>query len=150
MSVDGIAAPKVSPSYRYLVVFILMVVYTLNFLDRQIISILAEPIRKDLNLTDTQLGLLGGLAFAAFYTTFGIPVAWMADRAKRTWIIAGACGLWSLFTALCGLATNFVQLALCRMGVGVGEAGGSPPSYSLISDYFKPVERGTAPAGRSS
>lgn len=144
MSVDAVAAPKTSASYRYFVVFLLAVVYTLNFLDRQILSILAEPIRKDLGLTDTQLGLLGGIAFALFYTTFGIPIGWLADRVRRVWIISGACALWSLFTALCGTATNFLQLALFRMGVGVGEAGGSPPSYSLISDYFKPEERGTA------
>jgi MFS family permease len=130
-------------SYRYLVVWILAIVYTLNFLDRQIVAILAEPIRKDLNLSDTQLGMLGGLAFAAFYTTFGLPVAWLADRARRVWIISGACALWSLFTVLCGTAQNFVQLALYRMGVGIGEAGGSPPSYSLISDYFPPEKRGT-------
>lgn len=144
MSVDAVAAPKTATSYRYLVVWLLAVVYTLNFLDRQIVSILAEPIRKDLNLTDTQLGMLGGIAFALFYTTFGIPIGWLADRAPRVWIISAACALWSLFTALCGTATNFVQLALFRMGVGIGEAGGSPPSYSLISDYFKPEERGTA------
>lgn len=144
MSVDTVLAPKTSGSYRYLVVFILAIVYTLNFLDRQIVSILAEPIRKDLNLSDTQLGMLGGIVFALFYTTFGIPIGWLADRAKRVWIISGACALWSLFTALCGTATSFLQLALFRMGVGIGEAGGSPPSYSLISDYFKPEERGTA------
>jgi MFS family permease len=128
--------------YAYFVGFFLAVIYTLNFLDRQIVSILAEPIRKDLNLSDTQLGMLGGIAFAAFYTTFGIPVAYLADRTRRTWIISAACALWSLFTALCGTATSFTQLALYRMGVGIGEAGGSPPSYSLISDYFPPKERG--------
>jgi MFS family permease len=138
------AGRKPAMGYSYFVVFILAVVYTLNFLDRQIVAILAEPIRKDLNLSDTQLGMLGGLAFAAFYTTFGLPVAWMADRAKRVWIISGACAMWSLFTALCGTANSFVQLALFRMGVGIGEAGGSPPSYSLISDYFPPEKRGTA------
>jgi sugar phosphate permease len=131
------------PGYRYLVVAMLIIVYTLNFLDRQIVSILAEPIRKDLNLTDTELGMLGGLAFAAFYTFFGIPVGWLADRTKRIWIMSGACALWSLFTMGCGAATSFIQLAIMRMGVGVGEAGGSPPSYSLISDYFPPKERGT-------
>lgn len=130
--------------YRYLVVWILAIVYTLNFLDRQIVAILAESIRKDLDLTDAQLGMLGGIAFAAFYTTFGLPVAWLADRTNRVRVIAASCGLWSLFTVLCGTATNFVQLAFYRMGVGVGEAGGSPPSYSLISDYFPPAKRGTA------
>lgn len=145
MTVDAVPGVKPpSSSYRYLVVWLLAVVYTLNFLDRQIVSILAEPIRKDLDLTDTQLGMLSGIVFALFYTGFGIPIGWLADRARRVWIISGACALWSLFTALCGTATNFVQLALFRMGVGIGEAGGSPPSYSLISDYFRPEERGTA------
>jgi MFS family permease len=96
-----------------------------------------------LGFSDTALGALGGLTFALFYTTFGIPVAWLSDRFKRVWIMAAACGIWSLFTAGCGLATNFTQLALSRIMVGAGEAGGSPPSYSLISDYFPPKERGT-------
>jgi MFS family permease len=143
MSAQGVAGRSTASGYSYFVAVFLALVYTLNFLDRQIISILAEPIRKDLNLTDTQLGMLGGIAFALFYTTFGLPVAWLADRARRVWIISAACALWSLFTVLCGTATNFVQLALYRMGVGVGEAGGSPPSYSLISDYFPPEKRGT-------
>lgn len=134
---------KVGSGYRYLVVWLLMIVYTLNFLDRQLVSVLAEPIRKDLGLTDTQLGMLGGIYFAAFYTFFGIPVGWLADRTKRIWIMSGACAIWSLFTMGCGMASNFVQLAVMRMGVGIGEAGGSPPSYSLISDYFPPKERGT-------
>ncbi|HEY2358130.1 MAG TPA: MFS transporter [Phenylobacterium sp.] len=135
-------APKAGASYRYLVVGLLAVVYTFNFMDRQILSTLAEPIRKDLGLSDTALGALGGLTFALFYTTFGIPVAWLSDRFKRVWIMATACGIWSIFTASCGLATNFTQLALSRMMVGIGEAGGSPPSYSLISDYFPAKERG--------
>ena len=144
MTTATIPGASRTPAYSYLVVGILALIYTLNFLDRQIIAILAEPIRKDLNLTDTQLGLLGGIFFAAFYTTFGIPMAWLADRGRRTWIIGASCAVWSGFTALCGTATNFMQLALFRMGVGIGEAGGSPPSYSLISDYFPPEKRGTA------
>jgi len=143
MSAQGAAERPSATGYSYFVAAFLAIVYTLNFLDRQIISILAEPIRKDLNLTDTQLGMLGGIAFALFYTTFGIPVAYLADRTNRVRIIAAACALWSLFTVLCGTATNFVTFALYRMGVGVGEAGGSPPSYSLISDYFPPEKRGT-------
>jgi MFS family permease len=143
MTAATVGGAKPGSGYRYLVVTMLILVYTLNFLDRQIVSILAEPIRKDLNLTDTELGALGGIAFAAFYTFFGIPVGWLADRFKRIWIMSAACGLWSLFTMGCGVATNFVQLAVMRMGVGIGEAGGSPPSYSLISDYFPPKERGT-------
>ncbi|MDB5417461.1 MAG: major facilitator superfamily 1 [Phenylobacterium sp.] len=143
MTATTMTGAATRPGYRYLVVWMLVIVYTLNFLDRQIVSILAEPIRKDLNLTDTQLGMLGGIFFAAFYTFFGIPVGWLADRGRRIWIMSGACALWSLFTMGCGTATSFLQLAIMRMGVGIGEAGGSPPSYSLISDYFPPKERGT-------
>lgn len=143
MTATTTAGAKTASGYRYLVVWILVGVYTLNFLDRQLVSILAEPIRKDLKLTDTELGMLGGIYFAAFYTFFGIPVGWLADRAKRIWIMSGACALWSLFTMGSGAAANFVQLAIMRMGVGIGEAGGSPPSYSLISDYFPAKERGT-------
>ena len=142
MTAASISATPASKSYRYLVVIVLAVVYTFNFMDRQIMSILQEPIRKELSLSDTQLGMLTGLAFALFYTTFGVLLAWAADRYKRVWIMAAACAVWSLFTALCGMATNFVQLALSRVVVGIGEAGGSPPSYSLISDYFPPKERG--------
>ena len=130
-------------SYRYVVVSFLAVVYTFNFMDRQIMSILQEPIRLEMGLSDTQLGMLTGLTFALFYTTCGLPVAWLADRYRRVSIMAAACGIWSLFTAGCGLASNFTQLALSRVMVGAGEAGGSPPSYSLISDYFPPEERGT-------
>jgi MFS family permease len=142
MTAASIPAPPANKGYRYLVVALLAVVYTFNFMDRQIMSILQEPIRKELGLSDTQLGMLTGLAFALFYTTFGVLLAWAADRYRRVWIMAAACAVWSLFTALCGMATNFVQLAMARVVVGVGEAGGSPPSYSLISDYFPPKERG--------
>lgn len=128
---------------RYRVAWLLALVYAFNFLDRQLMTILQEPIRKELLLSDTELGMLSGLAFALFYTAFGIPVAWLADRVKRVWIMAAACGLWSLFTAASGLARGFVQLAAARIAVGIGEAGGSPPSYSLISDYFPPQERAT-------
>lgn len=134
---------KPSPA-RFGVLGLLFVVYTFNFLDRQILGILAAPIKAELKLTDTELGLLGGLAFALFYTGLGIPIAWLADRKNRVWIITAAFGLWSAFTAACGLATNFVQLFLMRMGVGIGEAGGVAPSYSLISDYFPPKERARA------
>jgi sugar phosphate permease len=142
MTAASITAAPAGKSYRYLVVIVLAVVYTFNFMDRQIMSILQEPIRKELNLSDTQLGMLTGLAFALFYTTFGVLLAWAADRFKRTWIMAASCAVWSLFTAFCGMAMNFTQLALSRVVVGIGEAGGSPPSYSLISDYFPPKERG--------
>lgn len=136
-------APRVS-AYSYGVVILLMVVYTFNFLDRQLLSILSEPIRNELNLSYTQMGMLTGLSFALFYTTFGIPLAWLADRTHRVRLIAAALTVWSLFSMACGMATNFVSLALARIGVGIGEAGGSPPSYSLISDYFPPQQRGGA------
>ena len=142
MTAASVPAAPANKGYRYLVVAMLAVVYTFNFMDRQIMSILQEPIRKELGLSDTQLGMLTGLAFALFYTTFGVLLAWAADRFKRVWIMAASCAVWSLFTALCGMATNFTQLALSRVVVGVGEAGGSPPSYSLISDYFPPKGRG--------
>jgi MFS family permease len=123
---------------------ILLLAYIFNFIDRQIIGILAGPIQEDLKLSDTQLGLMGGLAFALFYTGLGIPIAWLADRKSRVNIVAFSVALWSLFTALCGLAQNFWQLFLARMGVGVGEAGGVAPSYSLIADSFPPEQRSRA------
>lgn len=112
----------------------LLLVYTFNFVDRQILAILAAPIKADLHLSDTQLGLVGGLAFAILYSTLGVPLAWLADRTRRTWVIAGSLVVWSGFTALCGACGSFAQLALCRLGVGVGEAGGVAPSYALIGD----------------
>jgi MFS family permease len=133
-------------AYPYVVLGVLLLVYILNYLDRQLVSILAEPIKKDLGLSDTQLGLVTGFMFALFYTTFGVPVAWLADRTRRTTIVAVACGLWSLFTGACGLAANFFHLMLARIGVGVGEAGGVPPSYAILSDYFPPKRRGLAMA----
>ena len=107
-------------------------------------AILAPPIKADLHLTDTQLGLLGGTAFALFYTALGIPIAWLADRFSRTWIMTAALALWSGFTAACGLAQSFGQLFLARLGVGIGEAGGVAPAYSLIADYFPPAQRARA------
>jgi len=133
-----------SVGYRLYVMVILVVVYTFNFIDRQIIGILAVPIKADLSLSDTQLGLMGGLAFALFYTALGIPVAMLADRKSRTWIMTIALAAWSAMTAACGLAQNFWQLFLARLGVGVGEAGGVAPAYSLISDYFPPEQRARA------
>lgn len=123
---------------------LLFLVYSFNFIDRQIIGILAAPIKAELGLSDTELGLMGGLAFALFYTALGVPIALAADRVSRRSIIAVALGLWSAFTALCGLAGGFWQLFLARLGVGVGEAGGVAPSYALIADYFRPDERARA------
>jgi predicted MFS family arabinose efflux permease len=131
-------------SDRAYVLLMLVLVYTFNFIDRQIVGILAVPIKADLGLTDTQLGLMGGLAFALFYTGLGVPVAMLADRYSRTWIMTVALALWSAMTAVCGLAQNFVQLFLARLGVGVGEAGGVAPAYSLIADYFPPHQRARA------
>lgn len=132
-----------------MVLAVLILAYTFNFLDRQILGILAGPIKAELGLSDSQLGLMGGLAFALFYTGLGVPIAALADRWSRTWIMTGALTLWSGFTALCGFATGFWQLFLCRMGVGVGEAGGVAPAYSLISDYFPKEQRARALAAYS-
>jgi MFS family permease len=122
------------------VLAILLLAYIFNFIDRQIIGILAVPIKAELQLSDTQLSLMGGIAFALFYSGIAIPVAWLADRKSRVNIIAFSVALWSAFTAACGLAQNFWHLFLARMGVGIGEAGGVAPSYALISDFF-PKER---------
>jgi MFS family permease len=136
--------PAPTRAYRYYVLGILVLVYTMNFLDRQILGILAGPIKKELDLTDGQLGLMGGLAFAMLYSTLGVPIAWLADRSSRRRIMAYALGLWSAFTALCGFTHSFWQLFLARVGVGVGEAGGVAPAYSLISDYFPKHQRARA------
>lgn len=141
---ENMNQPTPTRAYRHYVLGILVLVYTMNFLDRQILGILAGSIKKDLGLTDGQLGLMGGLAFAALYSTLGVPIAWLADRSSRRRIIAYALGLWSAFTALCGFATSFWQLFLARVGVGIGEAGGVAPSYSLISDYFPKEQRARA------
>lgn len=119
-------------------------VYVLNFLDRQLLSILAKPIQDDLGVTDGQLGLISGLYFALFYCTISIPVAWLADRANRVKVLSIACALWSAATVACGLSATYPQLVAARMAVGVGEAGGVPPSYAIITDYFAPGRRGTA------
>ncbi len=130
--------------YRAVVLGMLLLVYTFNFVDRQILGILAQPIKAELNLTDTQLGLLGGIAFATLYSTLAIPLAILADRTSRVWVITASLAVWSGFTALCGFASSFGQLFLCRLGVGVGEAGGVAPSYALIADYFPSGERARA------
>jgi MFS family permease len=123
---------------------LLLLVYTFNFIDRIILGILVPPIKADLHLTDTQLGLLGGTAFAIFYTALGVPIGWLADRFNRVWIMTVSLALWSAFSAASGLAQNFVQLFMARVGVGIGEAGGVAPAYSLISDYFPPARRARA------
>lgn len=135
---------RFAPGYRNYALAILFLGYVVNFIDRSILAILLEPIKQDLALNDTQLGLLGGLAFALFYTTLGIPIAALADRWSRVKILSIAMVIWSGMTALCGFAQNFWMLLLARIGVGVGEAGASPPSHSLISDYFPIETRATA------
>jgi MFS family permease len=131
-------------AYRAYVLTMLVLVYTFNFIDRQIVAILAVPIKTDLRLTDAQLGLMGGLAFALLYTTLGIPIARVADRASRTWIMTWALALWSAMSAACGFAHSFLQLFLARLGVGIGEAGGVAPAYSLICDFFPRNQRARA------
>ena len=131
-------------NYRFFTLILLTIVYGFNFIDRQIVGILAPFIQKDLDLTNTELGLLIGFAFAVFYTTFAIPLAWLADRYNRVNILSIALATWSGFTALTGLANNFFQIVIARMGVGIGEAGGSPPSHSIISDMYSKEERAGA------
>jgi predicted MFS family arabinose efflux permease len=126
-----------------LLIFLLLA-YILNFLDRQILGILAQPIKADLDLSDAQFGAIGGLAFALLYSVLGVPLALLADRTRRSWVIAGSLAVWSGFTALCGTAVTYGQLFLYRLGVGVGEAGGVAPSYALIADYFEPTRRARA------
>jgi len=136
--------PGSNNKYRSYVLGMLTLVYVFNFIDRQLLIILQESIKKDLHLSDTQLGLLSGFTFAIFYVTVGIPIARLADKGNRRNIVGVSLALWSLMTALSGLAKNFVQLLFARIGVGVGEAGGSPPAHAMISDYFPPEKRSTA------
>ncbi|HEY5758282.1 MAG TPA: MFS transporter [Steroidobacter sp.] len=128
----------------WFVLGMLCFVYVLNFLDRQLLSILAKPIQDDLGVTDGQLGRISGLYFALFYCLISIPVGWLADRTNRVKVLSLACALWSAATVACGFSSTYPQLVAARMAVGVGEAGGVPPSYAIISDYFGPGTRGTA------
>jgi predicted MFS family arabinose efflux permease len=137
-------APHYSPAYLRWALALLCLVYVVNFVDRQILSILLQSIKRDLQLSDTQLGLLSGTAFGIFYATLGVPIARLADRFSRKWVMTICLVLWSGFTALCGSAAGFGALLAYRIGVGVGEAGGSPPAHSMISDYFPPERRATA------
>lgn len=133
-----------SKGYRTFVIILLTLVYGFNFIDRQIVGILAPFIQADLGLSNTQLGLLIGFVFAAFYTIMGIPIAFLADRVNRVGLLSVALAVWSGFTALTGFAQNFWQIGLARMGVGIGEAGGSPPSHAIISDMYPKEERAGA------
>lgn len=139
---DGVV--QITPAYRRYALFLLVVAYTSSHVDRNIVGILIEPLKADLLLSDTQLGFLSGIAFALFYATLGIPIAIWADRSNRRNIIAWSIAIWSAMTALCGLAQNFWQLAAARVGVGIGEAGSSPPSHSMISDLYPKEQRSSA------
>lgn len=135
-----------SPGVQTRLLVFLLLAYILNFLDRQILGILAQPIKADLGLSDAQFGAVGGLAFALLYSVLAVPLALLADRTRRSWVIAGSLAVWSGFTVLCGTAVRFGQLFLFRLGVGIGEAGGVAPSYALIADYFQPARRARAMA----
>ena len=137
-------APPASAAYRRYVLWLLLLIYIVNFIDRQVINILAEPIKNDLHLADWQLGLLSGFAFGIVYTLLGFPLARAADRHHRGYIIAGCLAAWSAFTGACGLAQNFLQLVAFRAGVGVGEAGCTPTSHALIADYTPKEKRASA------
>jgi len=135
------SAFRISRGYLNYVVAVLWVVMLLRFVDLQIVAVLLESIRREFEVSDTLLGLMTGSAFAIFYGTLGVPIAWLADRYNRRNIIVASVGLWSAMTALCGLAGSFTALFIARMGVGVGEASGQPPAYSLVSDYVPPEKR---------
>src|SRR5450755_2977415 len=139
-----IDAPYPSPRYSWYVVGVLTLVYVFSFIDRQIMSLLVRPLRRDLGITDIQVSILMGFSFAVFYTFCGIPMGRLADTRSRRSIIAAGLVFWSAFTAMCGLARNFTQMLLYRVGVGVGEAALSPSAYSLITDYFPKEKLGTA------
>lgn len=140
----GTAAELFSRGYKQYVLGVLMVVYTINVLDRQILAILVEPVKRDLGLSDTHMGFLSGIAFAIFYATLGIPIARIADTTSRKGVMVISLAAWSAMTAVCGLAQNFWHMLAARIGVAVGEAGGTPPSHSLLADYFREHERATA------
>ncbi|WP_126173564.1 spinster family MFS transporter [Altericroceibacterium xinjiangense] len=138
------SAPEQSAAKPGVVLTMLLIVYVFNFIDRQILAILAAPIQRDLELSDSQMGLLGGFAFALLYSTLAVPLAALADRTSRSWVITVSLVVWSGFTAACGLAQSFGQIFLARLGVGVGEAGGVAPSYAVIGDYFPSKRRAFA------
>jgi MFS family permease len=144
LAASSIARPAAVGMQAWLTLGMLCFVYVLNFLDRQLLSILAKPIQDSLHVSDGQLGLIGGLYFALFYCFISLPVGWLADRANRVRIVSLACGVWSAATMACGLAATYPQLVAARMTVGVGEAGGVPPSYAIITDCFPPGRRGKA------
>jgi MFS family permease len=139
-----VRVPLFSDGYKRVVLTTLTAVYALNFIDRTIVGIIGQPMKESLGMTDAQLGLLGGLGFAILYTVMGVPIARIAERVSRVNVMAICITVWSAFTALCGLAPNFVVMFAMRVGVGIGEAGCSPPAHSLISDYYEPKRRASA------
>ncbi|MBP6014888.1 MAG: MFS transporter [Alphaproteobacteria bacterium] len=143
-AVAGVQAQDYSSAYKVYVLLLLLVVYISNYADRMILSVLMPAIKAEFQVSDAAMGFLAGTAFAIFYATLGVPIAILADRSNRKNIISAAVAIWSVMTAVCGLAPNFWMFALARVGVGVGEAGGSPPSHSIISDLFGPKQRATA------
>ncbi|GAB3114433.1 MFS transporter [Aestuariicella hydrocarbonica] len=144
MQADHHLPERYSPAYRNFVLALLVLVYVFNFIDRQLMTILLEPIKAEFGASDTAMGFLTGFAFALFYATLGLPIARLADRWSRRNVLSISVILWSVMTSLCAGASGFLQMALLRVGVGVGEAGGTPPSQSLIADYFPPHQRSTA------
>ncbi|MCY3987777.1 MAG: MFS transporter, partial [Gammaproteobacteria bacterium] len=140
----AIAAPYPRPGVAWYMVVLLTLSYFISYIDRTVIGLLVEPMKADLGLSDGQMGLLMGLAFGIFYATMGLPLGWLADRTRRTSIVSCAIALWSAATALCGLASNYLQLFLLRMSVGVGEAALSPCAMSMIADSFPKEKRGKA------
>lgn len=133
-----------SPGYRLYVLIMLTLVYTLNFIDRNLVNVIAQPIIQEFQLSDSQYGFLNGPPFAIFYALMGIPIAMAADRYNRVVIVAICISIWSLMTALCGFATSFAFLLIARIGVAIGEAGSTPPSNSIIADYYRPKDRAAA------
>ena len=150
----GEQSPKVGGAYAHYVLFVLIIVYVFNFVDRQILSILSEDIKRDLGVTDAQMGFLYGTVFAVFYAVFGIPLARFADVWVRRSLISIGLMFWSAMTALSGFAKSFPMLAALRIGVGIGEASASPAAYSMLSDYYSPKVRAcllyTSPSPRDS
>ncbi len=144
VSIPSVSIPDDVKRHRTYALVILTLAYTSSYLDRTIVGAVAEYIKKDLALSDTQLGLLTGFAFAVFYATLGIPLALLSDRMNRRNIVAGAVTVWSVMTVFCGMATNYTQLVIARIGVGIGEAGSSPQSHSMIADMYAPHERSRA------
>lgn len=146
MNSEARAGEGPSGAYAWYVVAVLLLAYTLSFIDRMILSLLVGPIRADLGISDTQMSLLMGFAFAIFYSVLGIPLGWLADRGSRRGLMVAGVAAWSVMTAICGLTRSYVGLFLARIGVGVGEATLSPAAYSLLGDYFPREKLGRAMA----